>query len=230
MTELELRLKYKFQKPEMLERALTHRSFANEMKLPVEHNEKLEFLGDAVLDLILGEYLLELFPLDNEGALSKKRASLVNEETLAKLAVCLDLPKHLHLGKGEMITNGAQKPRLLASAFEAIAGAIFLDGGYISAKEFVRREFVIALQGIDPNQDFVSDYKTRLQEYVQKQLRTTPTYELLTEEGPSHDRKFTILLKIKDEVISQGTGRSKKIAEQVAAKIAIETRFSGVEI
>src|SRR5207253_7148719 len=161
MTELETKIQFEFKNSDLLARALTHKSFAHELREKGEHNEKLEFLGDAVLDLILGEYLMELFPGDGEGGLSKKRASLVNEEVLSKLATDLELPKYLHLGKGETITGGAQKPRLLASAYEALVGAMFLDGGYDIVREFARRDFGKLIESLDPAQDFERDYKTR---------------------------------------------------------------------
>jgi len=222
MTELEKKLQIKFNDAGVLERALTHKSFSHEIRGKSEDNEKLEFIGDAVLDLVLGEYLMELFPVDGEGSLSKKRASLVNEEVLSKLAVELDLSKYLHLGKGEAITGGAQKPRLLASAYEALIGAIFLDSGFAKAKEFARRDFAKLIAELDPSQDYERDYKTRLQEAVQKRNKETPSYELIGEEGPPHDRMFTVNVRLKEQNLASGRGRSKKLAEQDAAKKALE--------
>lgn len=222
MTELEKKLNYKFRKQDLLERALTHKSFSHELRERCDHNEKLEFLGDAVLDLILGEYLMERFPSDGEGGLSKKRASLVNEDVLASLSANLELPKYLHLGKGETMTGGAQKPRLLASAYEALLGALFLDGGFEQAREFTRRDFATLVEGIDPTQDFEKDYKTRLQEVMQKETKEAPIYELIGEDGPPHDRTFTVCVRVKEINLATGTGRSKKTAEQEAAKKALE--------
>lgn len=222
MTELEKKLSYKFKKSDLLERALTHKSFAHELRERCDHNEKLEFLGDAVLDLVLGEYLMERFPGDGEGGLSKKRASLVNEDVLAKLSADLELPKYLHLGKGESMTGGAQKPRLLASAYEALLGAMFLDGGFDSAREFARRDFGKLVEGLDPAQDFEKDYKTRLQEVMQKETKEAPIYELIGEDGPPHDRTFTVCVRVKEINLATGTGRSKKTAEQEAAKKALD--------
>jgi len=222
MTDLEKKLGYKFKTSELLERALTHKSFAHELRERCDHNEKLEFLGDAVLDLILGEYLMERFPGDGEGGLSKKRASLVNEEVLSKLSSSLELPKYLHLGKGESLTGGAQKPRLLASAYEALLGAMFLDGGFEAARSFARREFAKLVEEIDPTRDFERDYKTRLQEVMQKETKEAPIYELISEDGPPHDRTFTVCVRVKETNLAMGTGRSKKVAEQDAAKKALE--------
>lgn len=222
MNPIEARLSYRFQRPDLLLQALTHKSFSYEHRAPEFHNEKLEFLGDAVIDLVMGEYLFELFPQDHEGALSKKRASLVNEESLAKLALHLDLPAHMRLGKGESLTGGAAKPRLLASAWEALTGAVYLDGGYDAAKAMLRAAFTPLISEIDPAQDFAADYKTRVQELAQKLLKAAPTYELVLEEGPAHDRIFTVALKLNNEELSRGSGRSKKMAEQQAAQAALQ--------
>lgn len=227
MTELEQRLSYEFKNASLLRRALTHKSFAHELRSKADDNEKLEFLGDAVLDLVLGEYLMELFPQDSEGSLSKKRASLVNEEVLSKLALSHELPRFMHLGKGEVTTGGAQKPRLLASAYEAVIGAIFLDSGFEAARVLSRKDFVTLIENLDPSQDFERDYKTRLQEVLQKEHKEAPSYELLTDEGPPHDRRFTVGVKVKDQKLAEGAGRSKKMAEQAAAKRALEQVSKG---
>ncbi|KYG61286.1 ribonuclease III [Bdellovibrio bacteriovorus] len=225
MTNLETRLGYTFKNQALLQRALTHKSYANELKNATEHNEKLEFLGDAVLDLVVGEFLFEKFPEDTEGGLSKKRASIVNEEVLSELALDMELNKLMHLGKGETMTGGAQKPRLIASSFEAIVGAMYLDGGFEAAKKFIRSEFTKLTEKVCGTEDFERDYKTRLQELVQKSLKETPRYEVLAEEGPPHDRQFLVCVKIKDDVWAQGRGRSKKNAEQSAAKQALEMKY-----
>ena len=222
MNELEQKLQLKFKSSEMLARALTHKSYAHELGDKTGHNEKLEFLGDAVLDLVLGEYLMELFASDGEGGLSKKRASLVNEEVLSSLAMGLGLPQFLNLGKGETSTGGAQKPRLLASAYEALVGAIFLDGGFVVVRDFVRRDFSKLIEKLDPVQDYERDYKTRLQELMQKEHKEAPIYEILSEEGPPHDRTFTVCVRVNEVIVTTGVGRSKKNAEQAAAKKAIE--------
>lgn len=229
MKAIETRLGHEFGRAVLIETALTHKSFAHEHRIQgLAHNEKLEFLGDAVIDLVLGEYLIELFPLDNEGALSKKRASLVNEDTLAKLGMAWDIPEHLQLGKGEMQTGGFLKPRLLASTVEALVGALYLDAGFEKTRGTIRREFVPLIQELDPDHDYASDYKTRLQETAQRLLRATPSYELVGEEGPAHERRFTVAAKLKDFELARGTGHSKKAAEQEAAKQALQDpRFKG---
>ncbi|HEY1080218.1 MAG TPA: ribonuclease III [Bdellovibrio sp.] len=224
MKNLEARLGYQFKNTALLNRALTHKSFANELKQNTEHNEKLEFLGDAVLDLVVGEFLFERFPEDTEGGLSKKRASIVNEEVLSELALDMELNKLMQLGKGETLTGGALKPRLIASSLEAIVGAMYLDGGFDAAKGFIRREFSTLADKVCGSEDFEKDYKTRLQELVQKSLKETPKYEVLAEEGPPHDREFLVCVKVKEDVWAQGRGRSKKNAEQSAAKNALEAK------
>jgi ribonuclease-3 len=166
--------------------------------------------------------LMELFEVDGEGGLSKKRASLVNEEVLAGLATNLGLSQFLHLGKGETTTGGAQKPRLLASAYEALIGAMFLDAGFEVVRQFLRREFAGLIANLDPVQDFEKDYKTRLQEVLQRDHKEAPFYEIISEEGPPHDKTFTVCVRVKEVNITTGAGKSKKIAEQAAAKKALE--------
>lgn len=222
---LQDRLGYCFKNPSLLERALTHKSFANELRNCVDHNEKLEFLGDAVLDLVVGEFLFERYPQDTEGGLSKKRASIVNEEVLSELAIEMGLNQLLQLGKGEAQTGGASKPRLIASSFEAIIGALYLDGGFEVAKVFIRKEIAPLIDRVCRHEDFERDYKTRLQELVQKSSKETPRYEVLAEEGPPHDREFLVCVKVKEDVWAQGRGRSKKNAEQMAAKNALGMRY-----
>lgn len=228
MKELEQRLQYRFKNPGLLQRALTHKSFANELKNPAEHNEKLEFLGDAVLDLLIGELLYEQFPNDSEGGLSKKRASIVNEEVLSEIAKEMGLNKLMLLGKGETLTGGSQKPRLVSSSFEAIIGALYLDGGFEVTKSMVRREFLPVIEAVCSAEDFSKDYKTRLQEIVQKSLKETPRYELIYEEGPPHDREFKVCVKVGSEAWAEGVGRSKKQAEQAAAKAALSEKFKEI--
>lgn len=214
-----------FSRPELLQRALTHKSYANELKVSYEHNEKLEFLGDAVLDLVVGEYLYERFPQDTEGNLSKKRASVVNEEILSEVATRLGLHELLLLGKGEAQTGGAYKPRLLASGFEAVLGSLYLDRGFEMTRDFIRQELKAEVDKMNEQIDFERDYKTRLQEAAQRAFRETPTYFLLSEEGPPHERVFKVCVKVKDESLAVGQGKSKKIAEQMAAQTALENHF-----
>ena len=216
-------ISYQFKNSEMLDQALTHKSFINEGgKKHLLHNEKLEFLGDAVLDLVLSEYLMEVFPSDAEGDLSKKRASLVNESTLAQIAQGLALSEKLRLGKGEIISNGKQKPRLLASAFEALLGAVFLDGGFENVRRVIRESYRELITQMNPSDNFEQDYKTKFQEISQADLRETPIYEVSSETGPSHNPQFEVSLTLQNQIITKGMGRSKKTAEQDAARLAIE--------
>ncbi|MBX3040270.1 MAG: ribonuclease III [Bdellovibrionaceae bacterium] len=224
MKDLEVKLGYTFSRQELLTQAMTHKSHSYENRGSEGNNEKLEFLGDAVIDLVLGEYLMELFEKQDEGALSKKRASLVNEASLAAVAKDLELQNYLRLGKGETQSGGALKPRLLASAWEALAGALFLDAGFDLTRKLVREKFAGLIESLDPEQDYMADFKTRLQELAQKSLKATPVYEIESEEGPPHDRVFVVSVKVNGQELAQGQGRSKKTAEQEAAKIAIETK------
>lgn len=206
-----------------LRQALTHKSFANEQKPGLaDHNEKLEFLGDAVLDLVIGEYLFENFPQDTEGNLSKKRASVVNEEVLSRLALGLQLDQSLLLGKGEIQTGGARKPRLLASAFEAVVGALFLDRDFGAVRDFVRECFREEIRELSAQVDFEKDYKTRLQEVIQKVLKEAPEYVLLAEEGPAHERLFRVAVQTRKGSLAEGVGKTKKAAEQQAAAEALK--------
>jgi len=222
MSEVESKLGVKFQKPQLLEQALTHKSYFFETKSASGHNEKLEFLGDAVLDLVLSELLMELFPTDTEGDLSKKRASLVNEGVLSKIAKGDELQKYLRLGKGEQQSGGDQKPRLLASALEALIGAMFLDSGFEKVRDMVREQFRDLIQELSLLEDFSADYKTRLQEEVQGRLKEAPLYVLTAETGPAHDRTFEVVVKIKSKSVARAFGKSKKTAEQEAARLALD--------
>ena len=212
-----------FSNSKLLEQSLIHKSFFIENRDLCEgDNEKLEFLGDAVLDLVVSELLIKKFPLDSEGDLSQKRASLVNEGTLAAIASELELGKFVKLGRGERSAGGDKKPRILASVLEAIVGALFLDSGYPRALEFLSQIFeerVSQLVGVPSNQD---DFKTRFQELVQRVSKSTPLYELISESGPDHDKVFVVGVKVDGVLKAEGLGRSKKIAEQMAAKKALE--------
>lgn len=210
-----------FKDKELLLKALTHKSFAYENKTPLEHNEKLEFLGDAVLDLIIGEYLFTEYPNDDEGHLSKKRASLVNEDSLAKMALKLGLEQKIRLGRGEIHSQGHAKPRILASGFEAVMGALYQQSDWAWMKSFVKALFQEDVESLKHKNSFEKDYKTRLQEILQTKKNKSPNYEVIKEEGPSHDRQFFVQLKCGDEVLAEAQGRSKKLAEQEAAKIAL---------
>lgn len=222
MKELQGKISYTFKNQTLLEQAFNHRSFAHEQRdrnqnLQVDHNERLEFLGDAVLDLVISELLMSHDLLSSEGELSKKRAGLVNETHLCKIAKSLNLGNVLKLGKGELKSGGALKPRLLASCYEALIGALYLDAGYEETKKLIVNQFTEFLDA-----DYLGDFKTRLQEVTQKKLKAAPVYKLECEEGPSHSPRFVVGLYIKDKKISEAEGTSKKIAEQKAAEIALK--------
>lgn len=212
--ELEEIIGYHFKNKHYLTQALTHSSYANEKKLgKLGSNERLEFLGDAVLELISSDYLYARFTQIPEGELTKKRASLVCEPSLAYCAREFGLPQFLLLGKGEDMTGGRNRDSIVSDATEALLGAIYLDGGFANAKEFVLN---FILNDIEHKQLFY-DSKTILQEMVQAKYKETLVYELLKEEGPDHNKSFEVCVKIGDEEIGRGLGRTKKAAEQVAA-------------
>jgi ribonuclease III len=213
---LEERIGYSFCKPELLALALVHRSaFAR----AGQNNEKLEFLGDAVLDLAISDLLMERFPTADEGELSKRRASLVNARVLAAKAAAMNLGAELRLGKGEERSDGRKKGSILAAAYEAVIGAAYLDGGFAAARELVRQHFrgdLVRAGGESP-----IDHKSRLQEITQRLFRETPTYALVQASGPDHDRAFVVEISIAGQLSGRGEGKSKKEAEQQAALEAL---------
>lgn len=228
MTEqIESVLKYSFKNKELLTLSLAHKSYANENS--GKHNEKLEFLGDAVIDLIVSEYLMEYFPDLEEGPLSKLRASLVNEAGLSQVALKLNLQEYILLGKGEVQSGGANKPRLLASCFEALAGALFIDAGFEQTKIVIREIFSDKVKDLDTSTPLEFDYKSKLQEIIQAEKKITPTYEVRATNGPAHDRSFEVVVRVGDADIALGTGKSKKIAEQCAAQKALEVINGGTQ-
>lgn len=217
---LESALSYSFADQKSLQKALTHKSFLSLTEKNF-NNEKLEFLGDAVIDLIFSEWLYELFLNEDEGALSKKRASLVNETVLSDVALELKLDNYLILGKGEIKSDGARNPRILSSVFEAIMGAIFLESGYEETCRVCRVLFQSRIESLNSEIPFEKDFKTRIQEIYQKQFKRVPKYQLVEEVGPPHDRVFIVELVFDDVVISRAQGKSKKEAEQRAAEEAL---------
>lgn len=211
---LENRIGYEFRNRNLLILALTHSSYANEKKLgKAGCNERLEFLGDAVLELISSDFLYKKFTQIPEGELTKKRASLVCEPSLAYCARDFGLPQYLLLGKGEDMTGGRNRDSIVSDATEALLGAIYLDGGFASAKEFIHKFILNDLE----NKQLFYDSKTILQEMVQGMGREALTYELLGEDGPEHNRVYETCAKIGGREIGRGQGRSKKAAEQMAA-------------
>lgn len=218
----EKKVGYKFKKTLLLKRALTHKSYTNEMKLsPIENNERLEFLGDAVLELAISHLLMEDFEGHPEGELSKLRAAIVNENQLAELAQKIELGNFLYLGRGEDQTGGREKPSLLSDAYEAVLGAIYLDRGLKKAFAVVARHYTDIIHRVG-QEGFAKDYKTRLQEKVQGRFRSVPHYQLVRAVGPDHSKIFEVSLYIQEELYSVGRGTSKKSAEQDAAKQALE--------
>lgn len=222
ISRLEKIIGYSFKKKTMLKRALTHKSYANEQKMdPSEHNERLEFLGDAVLELAISEFLMSRFPEFSEGDLSKTRAAIVNEKQLASLARGFHLGDYLYLGRGEEQTSGREKDSLLADAYEAILGGVYMDRGFKKAMEVVRRHYN-ALMDNTPYQRFYQDYKTELQEKCQGLFRAVPRYRLTAEKGPDHDKIFEVELYVRNDLMGRGSGRNKKAAEQEAAREALQ--------
>ncbi|RME17395.1 MAG: ribonuclease III [Bdellovibrio sp.] len=217
----------KFSNPQLLDEALTHKSFFYENRSScLAHNERLEFLGDAVLDLCLTDCLMKRFPQKSEGQLSKIRAGLVNESQLSQLAKQLNLQEHLKLGKGEQQSGGREKSRLLASTFEAVVGAYYLDAGFEKTFLWVEELFAPFLKENLEGDELLSDYKTQLQEKVQRRFKQTPYYRVLGSEGPDHQKKFHVGVFLDNRQIAEGQGRSKKMAEQKAAQKALE-KFDG---
>ena len=211
---LEKKSGYHFQNPHLLKQAMTHSSYANEHKAKGYHdNERLEFLGDAVLEVVSSEFLFRHYPALPEGDLTKLRASIVCEPTLALCARELDLGDFLLLGKGEEHTGGRKRDSIVSDAMEALIGAIYLDGGFASAKEFVHRFIMTDIE----HKKLFYDSKTILQEMVQSQGEEALVYELLGEKGPDHNKTFEVRALIGTEEIGRGTGRTKKAAEAMAA-------------
>lgn len=215
-SKLEERLGYKFKKQELIIEALTHKSY----KKPY-NNERLEFLGDAVLDLIVGEFLFHKFPDSDEGILSKIRASLVNERGFTMLAKKIDLGSYIYLSAAEENNDGRDKSSLLSNAFEAVIGAIYLEGGLEIAREIAVKLLNETHQKIDL-QSLSKDYKTTLQELTQATHGVTPDYVLLRSFGPDHKKEFEIGIVLNDETIATAQGKSKKEAQQKAAFIALD--------
>ena len=223
LTDLEKALGYTFRKKSFLKEAVTHKSYAHEKhNKDICFNERLEFLGDAVLELIISEYLYTTYSEYTEADLSRIKAYTVQESTLSATALELDMGAHLLLGKGEEITGGREKPSLLANVFEAVLAAIYLDGGYKKAREFVLRHLTGRIDRIKSDK-FIFDSKTRLQEVAQAQFGVLPRYVTHNEEGPEHKKVFEVKVFIKDDLLGSGKGRTKKAASQKAAEAALKT-------
>lgn len=220
MKSLEKELGYSFKQSDRLTTALTHSSYANESKKNISSNERLEFLGDSVLSLVVSDYLYKHYSHLAEGELTKLRASLVCEKSLSEFAKAINLGGYLLLGKGEQITGGASRPSILADAFEAVIAAIYLDGGIEAAGKFIMRFVEPTIASHKPKA--FRDYKTALQEIIQQNPEEKLDYILVGESGPDHDKRFTVEVHINSNVIGKGNGKTKKDAEQHAAREALE--------
>lgn len=225
MVVFEELIEYKFNNPELLSNALTHSSYANEVHSKYGSNERLEFLGDSVLSIIVSEYLYNNFKNLPEGELTKLRASLVCEKTLCIFAKQIKIGEFLLLGKGEANNHGNERASILADAFEAVLAAIFLDGGMAVAKKHVLRFIIPEIENRE--YELFKDYKTSLQEVIQRNPEERLTYVLIDESGPDHDKRFTVEVHLNSNVVGCGVGRSKKQAEQEAARQAL--RLMGME-
>ncbi len=222
LKELEKTLHVRFRRLAKLDQALSHSSYVNELSEPRADNyEKLEFLGDAVLELVVSHILFENYPTYYEGQLTKLRAAVVSKTTLAAVAKKLGIAPFIRLGRGEESGGGRRRNSLLADAMEAIIGAIYLDGGLKTAREFVLRHFSEEIESLDHDQHKM-DFKSMLQEITQSRFQTLPRYVVLAESGPPHDRMYEVLLTIKDEPYGVGRGRNKKEAQQNAARDALQ--------
>lgn len=221
MKELEKRINYEFKNKALLKRALLHTSYCNEVKSVGESNERLEFLGDSVLSVVVAEYLFSNYKKQQEGALTKLRASLVCEKALAVFAKEIGLGDFLMLGKGEQHNGGSERPSILSDAFEALLAAMYLDGGMETVRPFILKFVKEELDRRDSEEAF-HDYKTQLQEIIQRNREEELLYVLVGEDGPDHDKRFTVEVRLNSNVIGKGVGHSKKQAEQLAAKQALE--------
>jgi ribonuclease III len=220
-SKLEKQIGIKFKNHDLLRTAFVHRSYMNEHKdCGWEHNERVEFLGDAVLELVVTEYLYSHFP-NPEGDLTNWRSALVKGETLSKIARSLNLGDILYLSKGEEHSGGRSKDYLLANALEALIGVLYLEQGYKKAQKFIEKFLLVHLEGILKKGEHI-DAKSRLQELAQERVMVTPSYQLLHDEGPDHEKTFTMGAYIGDRIVGKGKGGSKQIAEQKAAEDALK--------
>lgn len=221
LVALQQTLGIRFNDPSLLEQALVHSSYVNENPGIATSNERLEFLGDAILGFIIAEELYQRFPQFSEGEMTKLRSFLVRRDALSRIARAINLGNYLYLGRGEEASGGRRKPANLARALEAIIAAIFLDQGSTAARDFVLRLVdkelnKVLSQGIEP------DYKSQLQELVQARHQQTPVYQVIEAVGPDHDRRFTVEVRVGDTILGRGSGKSKKAAEAEAARSALD--------
>ena len=218
--DLEAAIGYRFKNISLLQNALTHSSYANERwHNSLKSNERLEFLGDSILGMVVAEYLYKTFPDRPEGELTRMRADMVCEKTLASVATRIELGRHLMLGNGEEQSGGRSRDSILADAVESVIAASFLDGGMDAARNFIEKFILVEVPVKKLNN---ADYKTALQELVQQKKNQTLSYRLVGESGPDHDKHFEVEVSLNGSVIGVGTGSSKKRAEQMAAQAALE--------
>ena len=221
LNSLEKKITYSFGNKDLLRQALTHRSYLNEHKdFSLDHNERLEFLGDAVLELIVTDHLYHNYELP-EGELTNLRAAVVKGEMLSRVAAELELDEYLYLSRGEQKGSAKARQYILANAFEALIGAIYLDEGYGAASEFIDRFIIARLPEVIAQEEHI-DSKSRFQELAQEKFRVTPTYQVLSEKGLDHDKNFVIGLFLGDKKMGEGEGSSKQEAQQIAAKEALK--------
>ena len=222
LERLEKNIGYAFKDKELLFEALTHTSYANEHReQDIRDNERLEFLGDAVVNTVLTIRLFKLMPESSEGDLTKQRAGLVSGDMLARIARKIGLGEFMRLGKGEELDNGRSKESLLSSTYEALIGALFLDSSFDTARQIVERHFDIAVGDLDSVK--LSDYKSTLLEYCQKRFKVLPDIVLAGEYGPEHDKVFVMEVVMAGRIIGRGEGRNKKMAAQMASREALQT-------
>lgn len=222
LCEFEDHIGYRFTYPELLIQALTHRSFLNANGgEALASNERLEFLGDSVLELVVNEYLYSRFPGQQEGELTKMKSLLVSRSVLAGQAKRLNLGRFLFLSDAERESGGSFRASILADGFEAVIGALYLDGGLSQARRFIEKQLLLDVDGILGSRSHVN-YKSVLQESVQERLKTYPRYRIVSETGPDHRKVFTVEVTVRGEQLGLGKGTNKKLAEQAAAQNALE--------
>ena len=213
---IEKKIRFKFKDQQLLEEAFTHKSYSIEHSIPT-NNERMEFLGDSIISAVVAHWLFKRFPDVDEGRLSKMKSQIVSRNNLSAWAEELDLGQYLFLSQGEEATGGRKRESLLGNVYEALVGAIFLDQGFPPAQRFIMRHLAKKKRIIE------NDFKSKLQEIVQKKYKAPPSYAVIAETGPDHEKKFTLEVRIKQRVLGHGEGRSKKEAEQMAAKEALKT-------
>jgi len=223
LKKLEKKLGVIFTNKDILQTALVHRSYIIENQNLKESNERLEFLGDAVLELVVSKFLFNNFPEMDEGQMTNLRAMLVNTKRLAFIAKELKIPDFIFLSKGEIKTSGKQKESILADAFEAIVGAIYCDKGFQEAENFIKRNLLTKINDIILEQN-IANPKGQFQEVAQEKVKITPTYKVLLEQGPDHDKLFLVGVYLNDELVAKGWGKSKQEAESEAAKEALKIK------